>query len=92
MTNSEKMTDSKNMANSGWINRGESVFVGTYSRFPAAMVRGEGCRLWDADGKEYLDFLAGIAVCSLGHCPSRSYRCGLGAGGKAGACLQSLSH
>jgi acetylornithine aminotransferase/acetylornithine/N-succinyldiaminopimelate aminotransferase len=32
------------------------------------MVRGSGCRLWDADGKEYLDFLAGIAVCSLGHC------------------------
>jgi len=54
--------------NAEWINRGESVFVGTYSRFPAAMVRGEGCRLWDADGKEYLDFLAGIAVCSLGHC------------------------
>ncbi len=46
------------------------MFVGTYSRFPAAMVRGEGCRLWDADGKEYLDFLAGIAVCSLGHCHS----------------------
>jgi acetylornithine aminotransferase/acetylornithine/N-succinyldiaminopimelate aminotransferase len=44
------------------------VFVETYSRFPAAMVRGEGCRLWAADGKEYLDFLAGIAVCSLGHC------------------------
>ena len=56
------------MNNQELINRGESVFVGTYSRFPAAMVRGEGCRLWDADGKEYLDFLAGIAVCSLGHC------------------------
>ncbi|MBW2328050.1 MAG: acetylornithine transaminase [Deltaproteobacteria bacterium] len=56
------------MNNAEWINRSESVFVGTYSRFPAAMVRGEGCRLWDADGKEYLDFLAGIAVCSLGHC------------------------
>ncbi|MEA2114005.1 MAG: acetylornithine transaminase [Thermodesulfobacteriota bacterium] len=56
------------MNNAEWINRGESVFVGTYSRFPAAMVRGAGCRLWDADGKEYLDFLAGIAVCSLGHC------------------------
>lgn len=56
------------MNNAEWINRGESVFVGTYSRFPAAMVRGEGCKLWDADGKEYLDFLAGIAVCSLGHC------------------------
>lgn len=44
------------------------MFAGTYSRFPAAMVRGEGCRLWDANGREYLDFLAGIAVCSLGHC------------------------
>lgn len=56
------------LTNKEWITRGDSVFVGTYSRFPAAMVRGEGCRLWDADGKEYLDFLAGIAVCSLGHC------------------------
>ncbi|WP_457573851.1 acetylornithine transaminase [Desulfolithobacter sp.] len=54
--------------NAEWIKRGEQVFVGTYSRFPAAMVRGRGCRLWDADGREYLDFLAGIAVCSLGHC------------------------
>ena len=44
------------------------MFIGTYSRFPAAMVRGEGCRLWDADGQEYVDFLSGIAVCSLGHC------------------------
>lgn len=56
------------MKNQNWITRGDAVFAGTYSRFPAAMVRGEGCRLWDADGKEYLDFLAGIAVCSLGHC------------------------
>ena len=56
------------ISNAEWIIRGESVFIGTYSRFPAAMVRGEGCRLWDADGREYLDFLAGIAVCSLGHC------------------------
>lgn len=54
--------------NSNWKKRGDKVFIGTYSRFPAAMVRGEGCRLWDADGREYLDFLAGIAVCSLGHC------------------------
>ena len=56
------------MTNAEWINRGDAVFVGTYSRFPAAMIRGEGCKLWDADGNEYLDFLAGIAVCSLGHC------------------------
>ncbi len=40
----------------------------TYARFPVAFVKGEGCRLWDDTGKEYLDFLAGIAVCSLGHC------------------------
>ncbi|WPD23397.1 MAG: aspartate aminotransferase family protein [Candidatus Electrothrix scaldis] len=54
--------------NTEWKEKGDAVFAGTYSRFPAAMVRGEGCRLWDADGREYLDFLAGIAVCSLGHC------------------------
>ncbi|MGW8321735.1 MAG: aminotransferase class III-fold pyridoxal phosphate-dependent enzyme, partial [Thermodesulfobacteriota bacterium] len=40
----------------------------TYARFPIAPVRGEGCRLWDADGREYLDFVAGLAVCNLGHC------------------------
>ncbi len=54
--------------NAEWTARGEQVFIGTYSRFPAAMVRGEGCWLTDADGNRYLDFLAGIAVCSLGHC------------------------
>ncbi len=41
---------------------------GTYSRFPIAFVKGEGCWLWDDSGKQYLDFLAGIAVCGLGHC------------------------
>ncbi len=40
----------------------------TYARSPIALVRGKGTRVWDADGKEYLDFLAGIAVNSLGHC------------------------
>jgi acetylornithine aminotransferase len=40
---------------------------GTYNRFPIAFVKGSGCRLWDDAGKEYLDFLAGIAVCNLGH-------------------------
>ncbi len=48
--------------------RGDRVFIGTYNRYPAAMVKGDGCRLIDADGKEYLDFLSGIAVCALGHC------------------------
>lgn len=53
--------------NAEWKKRGDAVYVANYSRFPVAMVRSEGCRLWDADGKGYLDFLAGIAVCSLGH-------------------------
>ena len=39
----------------------------TYGRLPVAFVRGEGTRLWDSDGKEYLDFLGGLAVTSLGH-------------------------
>jgi acetylornithine/N-succinyldiaminopimelate aminotransferase len=48
--------------------RADAVFVGNYNRNPAALVKGEGCRLFDADGREYLDFLSGIAVCALGHC------------------------
>ncbi len=39
----------------------------TYARFPLTLVRGDGCRVWDEDGKEYLDFVGGIAVCALGH-------------------------
>ncbi len=40
----------------------------TYARADLLFVRGEGARLWDAAGREFLDFAAGIAVCSLGHC------------------------
>ena len=40
----------------------------TYARQPVEFVRGEGVYLYDAEGKEYLDMLAGIAVCSVGHC------------------------
>jgi len=39
-----------------------------YARYPVAFVRGQGCRLWDADGKVYLDLFAGLAVNNLGHC------------------------
>jgi acetylornithine/N-succinyldiaminopimelate aminotransferase len=39
----------------------------TYGRLPVAFVRGEGTKLWDSEGKEYLDFLTGLAVTSLGH-------------------------
>ncbi len=50
------------------MSKNDTVFVNNYIRYPAAMVKGQGCRLYDEDGKEYLDFLSGIAVCSLGHC------------------------
>ena len=39
----------------------------TYGRFPIALEKGEGCLVWDTEGKEYLDFVAGIATCTLGH-------------------------
>lgn len=43
----------------------------TYGRFPITLIRGEGCRVWDETGKEYLDFVGGIAVCALGHSSPR---------------------
>ena len=43
----------------------------TYLRNPVEFVRGAGCRLWDSDGNEYLDFLAGISVVNVGHCHPR---------------------
>ncbi len=43
--------------------------MGTYARAPVEFVRGRGTVLWDSDGNEYLDFLAGISVAQLGHCP-----------------------
>jgi predicted acetylornithine/succinylornithine family transaminase len=42
--------------------------VGAYARMGVEFVRGEGARLWDAEGAEYLDFQTGLAVNSLGHC------------------------
>jgi len=42
--------------------------IGVYARQPVAFVRGRGAELWDADGKRYLDFFAGLAVNNLGHC------------------------
>lgn len=39
----------------------------TYGRLPIALSHGQGCRVWDVNGKEYLDALAGIAVNTLGH-------------------------
>lgn len=46
----------------------DAHIINTYGARKVALTRGEGVRLWDAEGKEYLDFFAGIAVCNLGHC------------------------
>ncbi|MCD6153475.1 MAG: acetylornithine transaminase [Syntrophobacterales bacterium] len=45
----------------------DKYIMKTYNRFPIVLVKGSGVKVWDSDGKEYLDFVAGIAVCSLGH-------------------------
>lgn len=55
------------MTSAEWIDRADRVVMHTYGRQPLVLVRGEGCRLWDAEGREYLDFVAGLAVCNLGH-------------------------
>jgi acetylornithine aminotransferase len=51
-----------------WIEKSDKYIMKTYGRYPIVPTRGEGCQLWDADGKRYLDFLAGVAVNNLGHC------------------------
>jgi acetylornithine/N-succinyldiaminopimelate aminotransferase len=49
----------------------DSVIAATYKRFPIVLARGEGCVVWDTDGRRYTDFVAGIAVCNLGHAHPR---------------------
>ncbi len=45
----------------------DQVVMSTYGRFPLAIERGQGCRVWDTEGRSYLDGVAGIATCGLGH-------------------------
>lgn len=58
----------KNTNQRNWIELEHKYYQGTFRRQPVAFVRGEGTRVWDSDGKVYLDFVAGIAVNVLGHC------------------------
>ena len=53
---------------SDWQELESRYFLSTYKRLPVTLVRGQGVRVWDDQGKEYLDFIAGIATVSLGHC------------------------
>ncbi len=50
-----------------FIEKADRVVAATYSRFPIVLTKGEGCTLYDAEGRAYSDFVAGIAVCNLGH-------------------------
>ena len=50
------------------IEKDSQYVLQTYGRFPLALAKGQGTRVWDEEGREYLDFCAGIATCALGHC------------------------
>jgi acetylornithine aminotransferase len=49
------------------MNKADKVIAKTYNRFPIVITKGKGCSLWDSEGKKYMDFVSGIAVCNLGH-------------------------
>lgn len=56
------------MSNQDLTELGQKYLMNTYGRLPIAIVKGQGTRVYDADGREYLDFVGGLAVNSLGHC------------------------
>jgi acetylornithine aminotransferase len=53
------------------MKRADQVMAATYQRFPVVFEKGRGCALWDTEGRSYTDFVAGIAVCNLGHAHPR---------------------
>jgi predicted acetylornithine/succinylornithine family transaminase len=56
------------MTNAEIIARNAAHEVGVYARQPVALVRGRGAEVWDADGRRYVDFFAGLSVSNVGHC------------------------
>ncbi len=50
------------------IEESQRYLFNTYNRFPVVLVKGRGAKVWDSEGKEYIDFLGGVAVNILGHC------------------------
>jgi acetylornithine/N-succinyldiaminopimelate aminotransferase len=55
------------------MKRADQVMANTYQRFPVVFIKGNGTKLWDTEGRSYTDFVAGIAVCNLGHAHPRIY-------------------
>ena len=62
------MTNGAAMSSKELIEQSSKYLCFTYNRYPVVFSKGKGCKLWDVDGKEYLDFVAGLAVVNLGHC------------------------
>ena len=56
------------MTNAQLAARHQAALIGNYGKLPAALIRGQGSQLWDADGKEYIDLFAGLGGTILGHC------------------------
>lgn len=56
------------MDSKGLMDLSEQYILHTYNRYPIVLVRGKGTKVWDSEGREYLDFVSGLAVCNLGHC------------------------
>ena len=56
------------MNNQDIISVASDYVAPTYGRYELALTKGKGCHVWDSDGKKYLDFVSGLAVCNLGHC------------------------
>ncbi|HEV2583694.1 MAG TPA: acetylornithine transaminase [Ktedonobacteraceae bacterium] len=65
---STNTTKSADTASRDWVALEHQYYQGTFKRQPVTFVRGKGTRVWDSDGKVYLDLVAGIAVNVLGHC------------------------
>ena len=63
------------MNSAAWIEKADKYIMKTYGRCQLVPVRGEGCNLWDADGKKYLDFLAGFGSVNVGHHHPRLAAC-----------------
>ena len=59
--------DQAGMDTRKWMSQADQAMAATYKRLPVVFSRGSGCTLWDTEGRSYLDFVAGIAVCNLGH-------------------------
>lgn len=62
-----ELVETTGHAGSEWLSRYSSSLMGVFGTPQRVLVRGAGCLVWDADGKEYLDLLGGIAVNALGH-------------------------